>query len=77
MALKIQMVPEVRTGGKFKSTNVHEGIFFWAIVDPAASAVPRRLMCVGTGWEIQPDIKEHIDTVISKGGYVWHLLEIK
>lgn len=52
-------------------------LFLWAIVDPVAPAVPRRFMCVGTGWEIQPDIKEYIDSVLTDNGFVWHLLEIK
>lgn len=60
-----------------KKPFLREKLFFWAIVDPEARKIPRRLMCVGTGWEIQPNIQEHIDTCVTEHGFVWHLLEVK
>lgn len=56
---------------------VREKLFFWAIVDPTAPAVPRRFLCVGTGWDIDVNIEEYVDCVISRDGFVWHLLEVK
>jgi hypothetical protein len=56
---------------------INEKLYFWAIVDPEQKLVPRRFMCVGTGWEITPNIEDYVDTAISDSGFVWHLLEIK
>jgi hypothetical protein len=64
--------------GFLGGTMMDETVQFWAIIDPKEEKkVPRRLMCVGTGWEIQPNIQEHIDTCITSSGLVWHLLEVK
>ena len=61
-----------------KKPFLREKLFFWAIVDPKQQKmVPRRLMCVGTGWEILPNITDHVDTCVTKEGFVWHLLEVK
>jgi hypothetical protein len=55
-----------------------ERLFFWAIVNPKEKKmIPRRLMCVGTGWEIQPNIEDHIDTCVTSQGFAWHLLDVR
>jgi hypothetical protein len=73
VAMRPQDMPSTSRGG---ATN--ETLQFWAIIDPnETKKAPRRLMCVGTGWEIRPNIQEHIDTCVMSTGLVWHLLEIK
>ncbi len=80
VALRVQDIPQEHQhrSGVGVGVQTTERLFFWAIVDPAAAAAAaekRRLLCVGTGWELRPGA-EHIDTRVTSGGYVWRPLEI-
>jgi hypothetical protein len=73
-----KLIFDVLLGGKEAGIPQTSKLSFWAIVDPKQEkTVPRRLMCVGTGWEVQPNIEDHIDTCVTEQGFVWHLLEVK
>lgn len=49
---------------------------WWEVQDPEAEPTAvegRSTFCViGTGWDV-PDGFQHVDTVVTRWGYVWHL----
>jgi len=51
----------------------------WALVDDAAPKEKRRVVVVGTGWDLPDDMGrgEYIGTYQSEGGYVWHVFATK
>ena len=47
----------------------------WALVDTDVEAIYTRVFyVVGTGWDIDFSIKDHIATIL-EDGYVWHVFE--
>ena len=51
-----------------------KGLAVWALVDMNAPLEDRTFFVVGTGWEMEEGVGEHIDTVCV-GGFVWHLFD--
>jgi hypothetical protein len=51
----------------------------WAIVDDAAKLEIRRLVVVGTGWDLPADLGrgEYIGTFQTDGCFVWHVFATK
>jgi hypothetical protein len=52
-------------------------VCLWAVVDPDATAVTRRFVTVGTGWEIErPESLKHLASIVMEGhALVWHVFE--
>jgi hypothetical protein len=51
----------------------------WAIVDDSQPKELRRIVVVGTGWDLPADIGrgEYIGTYQTDGGFVWHVFATK
>lgn len=43
----------------------------WAIVNPSASGVQKRIVMYGTGWEYNHGAEKYLGT-IQQDGFVWH-----
>ena len=55
---------DCQSGAKFIEINVQEQKFMaWAVVDPSAPLVTRKIWIVGTGTPIPVDAVEYIDTI--------------
>ena len=56
---------------------VEDRVMIWAVVDKDSIDVrPRNFWVLGTGWDIPKGVVlEHISTVQTKGGLVWHIFE--
>lgn len=46
----------------------------WALVDPAAPRVARRVEVVGTGYKFAAG--EYVGTVLMPNGLVWHVVDL-
>jgi hypothetical protein len=65
------------TGAKLLSLGAQAGdLFMWALVNPEASKVMRRVSVVGTGW-LTPELSDmtYISTYQTHGLSVWHLFD--
>lgn len=51
------------------------GLCIWALVDPEAEEEPRRIVITGTGHSA-PVGAEHLGSVQSDTGYVWHVWHV-
>jgi len=68
----------------FQLKNVHnivhfaqqsEGMFIWCEKDKEKLRSRNiEVLIVGTGWDYEPEWA-HVQSLIDKAGYVWHLLE--
>lgn len=47
----------------------------WAMVDPDAPTVFRKISIIGTGWDLPDDNGEFLGTVFGDHGYVWHIFD--
>lgn len=57
----------------------HQGeqIYMWAVVDITSPLVKRKIMTIGTGWEIEnPDRLQFLRTVHMPNGCVCHVLAV-
>ena len=72
---------EMPIGAKILATKVQPGVFdalgtpcIWALVDPTAKLVKRRVRIVGTGHAIEADPGEFLDTFfLADGALVFHV----
>lgn len=53
----------------------HGDLYVWAIVDPSAPIVPRKIEVLGTGWNLGEAEVEFLGTVQMANGLVWHLFD--
>ncbi|MDP3766877.1 MAG: hypothetical protein Q8S13_02575 [Dehalococcoidia bacterium] len=54
----------------------HETPYLWALVDPKAPLVSRRLRFAGTGHTIAPDVGRHLGSFfVHDGALVFHIFE--
>lgn len=58
----------------------HGELFLWALIPNFHTSTPelhpRKFMVVATGEEFEDAGKQHLFSVITPGGLVWHLLEV-
>ena len=66
----------VPTGAEFITAQAHlDWIFVWALVDPAAPEVIRRILLVGTGTSVRYAHVKHLGTV-QRNGFWFHVFEV-
>jgi hypothetical protein len=51
----------------------------WALVDDEAQMETRRVVLLGTGWEVPGDVgaSDYLGTFQTDGGFVWHAFATK